>query len=235
MTICNVDVLLYNEDPVALSIKRVLANYSDITIFTKKDVGEVIPDLVILTKNDPYDALLDFRVAVASYPTANTLYVRSGVEQVALGTAFINGFSAVVDTDIKKEKMYKLVKMLGTSPKVELTQKYRTKFLNSRYDFLLSNGLTFREACILGAKIRGYKDEELVKMFDTSIKNINIISNFAYKLLGLHSFERRTIANVLRYGGISPTGPFKHYKIPKTRRYSRGYFIIPKIKEYKDQ
>jgi len=234
MTICNVDVLLYNEDPVALSIQRVLGKHIDVTVFTEQNRGEVIPDLVILTKTDPYAALSDFRAVTTLFPTANTLYVRSSIDSVALSTTFINGFSAVVDADITADKLYKIIKTLGTSVKTDLSQKYRTKFLNARYNEMLSNGLTFREACILGAKIRGYKDHELEKMFDTSIKNINIICNFAYKILGLTSFERRTIANVLKYGGITDVHKTKHYKIPKTRRYSKGYFIIPKIKEFKN-
>ena len=226
-----VDVLLYNQDPVALSIRRVLAKYPDITLYWQDELQGIIPNLIIFTKTDPYKAVKDYWEASRRFPYVNTAYVRSRVDTPALGTAFIMGINNFISCDTNGEELYRFIHAASSAAKPKFSTKFRTKFLNRRYAHMLKNGISFKEACILGAKIRGYSTRELCRIFHMSPCNMNYLCNAAYKLLGLNAYDRRSIANILKYGCILPEPKVNIYRIKNTHKVSPYYYHLPRFFE----
>lgn len=227
----NVDILLYDETSISISLPRVLGKYTDISFFTKKDMSVVVPDIVVFTKEDIYAALKDIREAGEFFKDSKFVYIASSLDSPKLATIFLFGSCHILTADLSQNALYKSFKAIGLYTKGQFTDKYRTKFLHLRYGYMFQNGLTPKEMCILCAKLRGYSTKELSKIFHIGCKNIDILCNSAYKALALPPTKRRSIENILKYGGIIYEGSYKRYSIPKSRRYGCSYFIIPKISE----
>ena len=231
MTKTNVDVLLYDTTPLSISLQRVLSDKTDISFFTEKDMSVVIPDVIVFTKPNMYEALKDIHKAEKQFKDAKLLYITQTVDSSKLATIVLFGNCSIVTASTGKNLLYTVLRTLGLTPKGDLSKKYKTRFINTRYFTYESSGLTCPEICILCAKLHGYRTKELSKIFGISQKNIDILYNSAYKALTLLPHARRSALNIIKYGGIVVDKPSKRYTIPKSRRYGNAYFIIPKIDE----
>ncbi len=225
----NVDVLIYQNDPIALSLLRVLQKYGDITIFTRQDIGDIIPDIIIFTENDPYRCVDTVRGIPMAYRGSKLVYMRKMFDSVTLGLMQYIGILNLLSTDLHDYELHRCLKIIGLAPVSEMTKKKVTKFYNKYYGFLRTKGLTFKQSMVLGARVRGYSWRKLSAMLGMTAMRFGLECNAAKKALGLNSKTSRTLDSIIKYGGITQEGPYKLYSIPKSRRHKSGYYLLPHI------
>lgn len=225
----NVDILFYQDDVLSRSLHRVLSKYSDLTLFTRKDVGEIIPDLIIFTENDPYLCVSDIRGIPDAYKDVKCVYVRSDVSEIPLGIMTKAGVLNLFTTDISGDVIHKALLEIGITPAYTINRKFITKFLNKYYSFLLKQGITFQESVVLGAKVRGYPWHAIENMLRMSRMRFFVEYASAIKKLQLTTRKRKTIDSIIRYGCVTPGPKYKHYNIPKYLRHKPGYYLLPQI------
>lgn len=224
-----IDVLLYQDDPITLSLQRVLQRYQDITLFTRKDIGDIIPDIIIFTEIDPYRCVMNLRNMLPAYHKARPVYMRKYFDSVSIGLMQYVGVIDLLSTDLKPEELYFSLKTIGISPITALTQKKVTKFYNKYYDYLRTDGLTFKQSMVLGARVRGYSWPKTKLLLGMNQMRFRMECNLAKKKLGLNTKTLRDLKYVFRYGGIMVEGKFKKYNIYRRDRIKNpGYYIIPR-------
>lgn len=218
---------------MSVSLRRVLAKYSDITLFSRETIGDIIPNLIVFTGDDPYKSLFKIRKAEQQYPTANLAYLTDLKHPIYLCVPFIHNVVNVFSTDSSTEAIYKFLTTVASIPKAHFRQQFRTLFLNRLYNNNVVNGLTCRELCILGAYLRGYKLERITRILKLSMFGIRYRLDSACARLKL---KRKLLKNntvlLWEYGGIKEsTKPYRQYRIPKQIHTAPGYFVIPKFRD----
>ena len=74
----NVDVLLWEDNPLTRSLVRVLNKYPDLTLFNQNQViTGFYPDIIVITADDPYTGLKQRLDALSRFPESYVVYLLS--------------------------------------------------------------------------------------------------------------------------------------------------------------
>jgi len=223
----NLDILILGivTSPDAQACARVLSRYSDLTLFTSP-VPNICPDLVILATGDLYSNIS----AMKNYKDSNFLAVQYPMTKAAIGSYIMCGVTTIVEPVCTKDELYTLV-CNAAAASGNLSRRKLTNLINEDYFINDDTPLTFKEAAYLGAIVRGYKEKEIASLFDTSIKDVRILSYRGLKKLGIKKSEFKTTNNIRIFGSIEPGPKYKQYIIPKGRLHRSGFFTIPRFLE----
>lgn len=227
----NVDVLLYQNDPLTLSLTRVLQKYPDLTLFTLDSIGDIVPDIIIFTETDPYRCVQQVREVPVAHRCSKFVYMRKYFDCVTIGLMQYIGIINLLSTELKPHEIHSCLKTIGVAPVSEMSRKKVTKFYNKYYGYMLRDGITFKQHMVLGARVRGYSWRKTHALLGMNHMRFNLEVNLARKILGLSTKDTRSIANALKYGGIVVEDRFRHYRIPANARYKHGYYLLPRIEE----
>ena len=222
----NIDILLYGSNEITLFLSRVLKKYISLSLYNTSSIGEILPDIIILSEQNPYLGLSEYNTLSSKYTNAKFVYIRETYDITALGCLFCYGIDFFLTTDMSSEHIVHCLNQVFLSPKTYISGKYRTQFLNANYNKTI---FSVKELIVLGGKLRGISTRKLSKLFNIGEKNINFLLSKAYAKLGQNGSSVQNIDNIIKFASIQPIEKTKRYNIPKTRKHRYDYFIIPRV------
>lgn len=231
MDLQNIDILLIGDNPTILAASRVLKKYTEVSIFREENLYGIIPDVVIISEEDPYLGLSLYKSITAKYDSSTILYIKEYYDITSLSCLFEAGVKYLVTSDISGIELLSVLKTIARYPKSSLTLRYRTKFLNKNYMPEDIKNLSARELLMLGARLRGYSFKKICKMLGISRRNVNRLVFDAYKKLGIKGKDKKNIKKLIRFTAINKTLKSRQYRINKTLKRP-DYYIIPRVTDY---
>lgn len=225
----NVDVLLWEDNPLTRSLVRVLNKYPDLTLFNQNQViTGFYPDIIVITADDPYTGLKQRLDALSRFPESYVVYLRQRFDSVALSALFLGGYNTLISTDITGAELHKLLIVLGESAAYKLTTNYKSMFLNKQFSRENNTGLTNRELAVIGGIVRAYQPKRLAVLLNMSEVDIQYIISSICEKLNVGRHELTSTAMIMRYGSLLDVVKAKKYII-KVVRKKPNYYVIPKL------
>lgn len=227
----NVDVLFWEDGINQRTLVRVLEKYPDLTLFSRKcTFPGFLPDLVVLTYDDPYTGLEKRIEALAEYPGTPILYVRKFFDHIALAALFSVGIEYLVDTSVDSQLLHRFIVEAADTAKYVMTAKKRYTYLQRYYSWLNPTQLSFKELAILGGTVRGINCYKLGNLLEISPVDVNYILTTICGKLHTSRKDLVSVAMLKEYGSIIPAPKYKSYKMRKMRK-TPTYYALPQIWE----
>ena len=225
----NTDVLLWEINDIANTIKNCLKHSVDITLFDQKHTFPgFLPDIVILTTKDIIKALQHRILIKQQYPHAKLLYVKQTINPTVMSIAMLVGFDGIFDLSIKSHELEQILCTIGQTSSTVLSQRKRSRLILDQYKDFNEEKLTFRQLAILCGIVRNLPHKDIAQLMNTTKGDVFIQECLICKTLGLTPKELHTPAMIKRYGAVEMEIPYKAYTIP-SRLKRPGFYIIPRF------
>lgn len=225
----NVDVLIWETNDIALSVMNCLRGNTDITLFDQKHTFPgFCPDIIVLPQKDIINALYGRIDALNRYPKAKIVHIKQTIDITVISIAMLVGFDGLVNTDVTKDDLAKILLTLGESTDEQISNRKRSRLIIDQFKDYNSYDFTFRQLAILCGLVRNIKHVELAKLLNTTKGDIFINECLICKKLNLKPEELHTPYMLKIYGALEQEVPYKTYTIP-SRTKRPGYYIIPRF------
>lgn len=227
----NVDILLWDNDEITVSYKRLLKQSQDITLFDRKNLPDgVIPDIIFLTNSDTYTALAQVREIENIYPDTQIVYIKRFFDAASLSCMFVGGVEYLITSDTNKETLISFIHEIGLTAKKSLPTAYRTIFINKIIQPINDTPLSVRELAVLGGIVRGMNYKKISKLLKMHPMDTNWMMRTVAQKLNTTKKKLRSTVNLIKYGSITPSVSVKQFKLVNGLKRP-GYYAIPKLFE----
>ena len=227
----NVDVLLWEMNDIALTVRNCLQSSTNITLFDKKHTfAGFLPDIVLLTQKDIINALKARLDALKQYPNAKIIHIKQTVDLTVVSIAMLTELDGLISLGITKYNLEKVFLTLGEASQESLTQRRRSRMLVDQFKDYNKEGFTFRQLAILCGLVRNLKHSEIAELLNTSKGDVFINECMICKKLKVSPEDLHTPEMIKKYGAIEVGLKYKTYIIPAHVKRP-GYYIIPRFYE----
>ena len=224
-----VDILLWNNDPIAKSVKNCLQKKTDMLLFDQNcTYNGFLPDIVVITAKDIIKALQNRLDAKEAYPTAKIVYVRHTIDAAVIGITMLVGFDGLISTKVTATELYKMLCVLGETPKFELSARKRSRLIIDQFNEHKDQEFTFRQYAILCGLVRNLSHKEIAKLLNTTTGDVYIAECLICQHLGISKSQLTSPDMVRKYGAVEMEPKYKVYTFP-SRVKRPGYYLIPKF------